>query len=56
MLATATELAATPKWRRSVLDQPEVWGIQSISEEHVVIRIVVKTRSTDRDTVDHPEH
>ncbi|WP_244637578.1 mechanosensitive ion channel family protein [Frigoribacterium sp. CFBP 13707] len=52
MLASANELAATPKWKRSVIDVPEVWGIQSISDEHVVIRVVVKTRSADRDTVD----
>jgi small-conductance mechanosensitive channel len=52
MLETAAELAATPKWRRAILEAPEVWGIQSIAEEHVVIRIVVKTRSSDRDTVD----
>lgn len=52
MLNTANELAAIPKWKRAVLDQPEVWGIQSIADEHIVIRIVVKTRSSDRDNVD----
>ncbi|KQN43141.1 MULTISPECIES: mechanosensitive ion channel family protein [unclassified Frigoribacterium] len=52
MLNTANELAAIPKWKRAIIDQPEVWGIQSISEEHVVIRIVAKTRSSDRDNVD----
>ncbi|MBD8484175.1 mechanosensitive ion channel [Frigoribacterium sp. CFBP 8759] len=52
MLNTANELAAIPKWRRAIIDQPEVWGIQSIAEEHVVIRIVAKTRSADRDNVD----
>jgi len=52
MLETATELAAVPRWKRAILETPEVWGIQSIAEEHVVIRIVVKTRSSDRDTVD----
>jgi len=52
MLNTANELAATPKWKRAMIDQPEVWGIQSIAEEHVVIRIVAKTRSSDRDSVD----
>lgn len=52
MLNTANELAAIPKWKRAIIDQPEVWGIQSIAEEHVVIRIVAKTRSSDRDNVD----
>ncbi|WP_423923399.1 mechanosensitive ion channel family protein [Frigoribacterium sp. 2-23] len=52
MLNTANELAAIPKWKRAIIDQPEVWGIQSIAEEHIVIRIVAKTRSADRDNVD----
>jgi small conductance mechanosensitive channel len=52
MLNTANELAAVPKWNRAIIDQPEVWGIQSIADEHVIIRIVAKTRSADRDNVD----
>jgi small conductance mechanosensitive channel len=52
MLNTANELAAIPKWKRAIIDQPEVWGIQSIADEHVIIRIVAKTRSSDRDNVD----
>jgi small-conductance mechanosensitive channel len=52
MLRTATEMAATPKWKRAMIDAPEVWGLQSIAEEHVVIRIVSKARSAERDNVD----
>ena len=50
--------AAATRWRRrrsggrAIIDQPEVWGLQSIAEEHVVIRIVVKTRTSERDDVD----
>ncbi|WP_317229464.1 mechanosensitive ion channel domain-containing protein [Clavibacter sp. MX14-G9D] len=51
MLATATELAGTPKWRSRIVEKPELWGIESISESAVVIRIVVKTRSNARDDV-----
>jgi small-conductance mechanosensitive channel len=51
MLATATELAATPKWRSRIVEKPELWGIESISESAVVIRVVVKTRSNARDDV-----
>ena len=51
MLATATELATTPKWRSRIVEKPELWGIESISESAVVIRIVVKTRSNARDDV-----
>jgi small-conductance mechanosensitive channel len=51
MLATANELATTPKWRSRIVEKPELWGIESISESAVVIRIVVKTRSNARDDV-----
>jgi len=52
MLRAATEMAATPKWKRAMIDAPEIWGLQSIAEEHVVIRIVSKARSAERDNVD----
>jgi len=52
LLATATEMASTPKWQRIVLDEPEAWGLQSISEEHLVLRIVAKCKPADRDNVD----
>ncbi|MFT2751604.1 mechanosensitive ion channel domain-containing protein [Clavibacter sp. Sh2088] len=51
MLATATELATTSKWRSRIVEKPEIWGIESISESAVVIRVVVKTRSNARDDV-----
>ena len=51
MLATATTMASDPKWRSRILEKPEIWGIESISAEAVVIRLVVKTRSTAKDDV-----
>jgi small-conductance mechanosensitive channel len=51
MLQTASELAGDPKWKPLILDQPEIWGIESISAEAIVVRIVVKTRSGEKDTV-----
>ncbi len=51
MLATATTLAAESKWRSRVLEKPEIWGIESISAEAVVIRLVLKTRSNSKDDV-----
>lgn len=51
MLKTATEMAASPKWRSRVLEKPEVWGLESISAEALVIRIVVKTRTVAKDDV-----
>jgi len=52
LLQAATTMAATPKWGRAMIDRPEVWGLQSVVDEHVVIRIVAKTRSSERDNVD----
>ncbi len=51
MLAAATELATDSKWRGRILDKPELWGLQSISADAVVVRIVMKTRTSERDTV-----
>ncbi|WP_430592725.1 mechanosensitive ion channel family protein [Humidisolicoccus flavus] len=44
MLEVANALSRDPKWRNRIIDQPELWGIESISATAVVIRLVVKTR------------
>jgi small-conductance mechanosensitive channel len=51
MLRVATEMATTSKWRSRVLEKPEIWGLESISDEAIVIRIVMKTRTTAKDDV-----
>jgi small-conductance mechanosensitive channel len=51
MLETAQTLATDAKWRSRMLEKPEIWGIESISAEAIVIRLVVKTRSTAKDDV-----
>ncbi|GIT79238.1 hypothetical protein LLS1_09070 [Leifsonia sp. LS1] len=51
MLATATALATNPKWRSRILEKPELWGLESISADAIVIRIVLKTRTTAKDDV-----
>ncbi|MGV8876994.1 MAG: mechanosensitive ion channel family protein [Rhodoglobus sp.] len=51
ILLTATELAATPKWKTRILEKPEIWGIESISAEAIVVRLVVKTASATKDDV-----
>jgi small-conductance mechanosensitive channel len=51
MLETATTLTNEAKWRTRMLDKPEIWGIESITAEAVVIRIVVKTRDAAKDDV-----
>jgi len=51
MLDTAKALAKDPKWRTRVLEQPEVWGLESISGDALVIRLVMKTRANAKDDV-----
>ncbi|MBN9632830.1 MAG: mechanosensitive ion channel family protein [Actinobacteria bacterium] len=51
MLEAATALATSPKWRSRVLDKPELWGLESVSADAMVIRIVLKTRTTAKDDV-----
>lgn len=51
MLETAVDMATNSKWRSRILDRPEIWGIESIGEDAIVIRLVVKTRSGAKDDV-----
>ena len=51
VLAVATELYESPKWRHRIIEKPTLWGIESISAEAIVIRLVVKTRSSSKDDV-----
>ncbi|GAA2024945.1 hypothetical protein GCM10009819_04920 [Agromyces tropicus] len=51
MLATANEMARSGKWRSRVLEKPEVWGLESVSADAVVIRIVMKVRTSAKDDV-----
>lgn len=39
----AQEFAASPEWEASVLDAPEVWGVQAMSVDGLTVRLVVKT-------------
>lgn len=51
ILATATELAASSRWRARVIDKPELWGLESIADDALVVRLVLKTRTTAKDDV-----
>ena len=37
------ELHADPDWAHLVLEEPEVWGVEALSADSVVVRLVVKT-------------
>ncbi|GAA2968854.1 mechanosensitive ion channel family protein [Microbacterium schleiferi] len=51
MLDAARALAQEPKWRSRIIEDPEVWGLESVSGDALVIRIVVKTRAGAKDDV-----
>lgn len=51
ILATAVSLAEDSKWKSRIMEKPEVWGIESVSAEAVVLRIVVKTITGAKDEV-----
>ncbi|MCO5999878.1 mechanosensitive ion channel family protein [Actinoallomurus rhizosphaericola] len=40
---TASALAAEPPWDEIILEDPTVWGVQALSGEAVVVRVVCKT-------------
>ena len=48
LLDTAQAMADEPEYTRKVLEKPEVWGIESISAEALVIRLVMKVRTADQ--------
>jgi moderate conductance mechanosensitive channel len=43
LLQTAHELAADPAFAARVVEQPEVWGVESFSKDGVVLRLALKT-------------
>ncbi|MCC4907173.1 mechanosensitive ion channel family protein [Microbacterium sp. cx-59] len=51
MLDAARGLAKDTKWRTRVIEQPEIWGLESVSGDALVIRLVQKTRSNAKDDV-----
>lgn len=48
ILATANSLSTDPEWRRKIIEHPEIWGIESVTAEALVVRLTVKTRSADQ--------
>jgi small conductance mechanosensitive channel len=46
--AAADDLAQDPRYRASVLAEPEVWGVEDVAIDKVVLRVVVKTRPLEQ--------
>ena len=51
ILETATEMAQYPAWKSRILEPPEIWGLESISGDALVTRLVAKTRTWAKDDV-----
>ncbi|WP_144718430.1 mechanosensitive ion channel family protein [Agrococcus jejuensis] len=51
ILRTARELAHEPKWTSRVIGDPELWGIESVSADVIVVRVTIKVRTQSRDDV-----
>jgi small-conductance mechanosensitive channel len=51
VLATAVDMATNTKWKTRILEKPQIWGIESISAEAVIVRLVVKTVAQSKDDV-----
>jgi small conductance mechanosensitive channel len=39
----AAALASDPEWADKILEPPEVWGVQAMEANHLIVRLVVKT-------------
>ena len=48
LLDTAKIFAQSPEWRRKVMEDPEVWGVQSLTAEAITLRLVVKVRAGEQ--------
>ncbi|WP_405217457.1 mechanosensitive ion channel family protein [Agrococcus sp. Ld7] len=46
LIEVATAMSEDVDWLGRIIDKPAVWGIESISAEAVVVRLVVKTRAS----------
>ena len=48
LLSAAKEFANETEWRRKILEDPESWGIESISHEALMVRLTVKVRAGEQ--------
>jgi small conductance mechanosensitive channel len=44
-------VASDPAWSSMCLGPPEVWGVNSMDHESITIRLVVRTTTSQKDTV-----
>ena len=51
LLQAAKIAVAAPEWRGIVTETPELWGLESVTADGVVLRIVARTTANQRDDV-----
>jgi len=51
LLAAAVGMASEARWKQRIVEAPEIWGLQSITDSAMVFRLVVKTRAAELDAV-----
>jgi small-conductance mechanosensitive channel len=51
LLEAAKAAVAMPEWQGSVTETPELWGLESVTADGVVLRIVARTTANQRDDV-----
>jgi small-conductance mechanosensitive channel len=51
LLDAAKAAVAMPEWQGSVTETPELWGMESVTADGVVLRIVARTTANQRDDV-----
>ncbi|HEX3212716.1 MAG TPA: mechanosensitive ion channel family protein, partial [Actinomycetota bacterium] len=47
----AHDLYADPHWAPKILEQPEVWGVEELGPDGIIVRLVAKTRPLEQWTV-----
>lgn len=48
LLDAAKAFAASQEWKRKVVEEPEIWGVQSLTAEAITLRLVVKVRAGEQ--------
>jgi small-conductance mechanosensitive channel len=47
----AVAMSVEPRWRSSILDRPEVWGVETVSPETLMMRVTARTAPLARAAV-----
>lgn len=48
MIDAAKEMHADPEWSEMFFEEPQIWGLETVSAEAVVVRLVAKTKAGEK--------